>query len=239
MEQDNLWQRLQAFEVGEPGAALGFVDRLARENGWTRVFAASVFLEYKKFLYLIATTGRELTPSDAVDQAWHLHLVYTRSYWRDLCDAILGFPLHHQPTRGGAAQQAHYKQTYQTTLDAYQQAFGTPPAEIWPDVEARFRDAAAFVRVNRAKTWVISKPAVSIPVLGSGVLAPILLTACGPTEGESPFWFWVKVGVGIWGVYMVWWVFDKIFGGVRTPGGKGGGGCGSAGCSGCGGCGGD
>lgn len=235
MERDNLWQRLKAFEVGEPGATLGFVDRLARENGWTKEFAASVFLEYKKFLYLIATTGLELTPSDAVDQAWHLHLVYTRSYWQDLCGDILGFSLHHQPTRGGAPQRSHFEQTYQQTLDSYRQCFGPSPESVWPGVEARFRDAAAFQRVNTARSWIIRKSAFSPRAVMLNLSVPLLLTACAPKEGESPFWFWVKVAFGVWGVYIVIRVISNALGGTRG-GGSGGDGGGGAGCSGCGGC---
>jgi hypothetical protein len=67
------------------------------------------------------------------------------------------------------------------------------------------------------------------------VLAPALLTACGPAEGENPFWFWLKVGVGMWGVYIVLRAINKVLGGSRPRGGDGGG----FGCSGCGGCGGD
>ena len=40
-----------------------------------------------------AFVGRHIGPSDEVDQAWHLHLVYTRSYWGEFCPNVLGKPL--------------------------------------------------------------------------------------------------------------------------------------------------
>ena len=78
------------------------------QSGWpARMVGPSkytdrVIEEYRKFLYLLASAGHPVTPSDQVDQAWHLHLTYTRSYWEDLCEKTIGKPLHHGPTKGGA-----------------------------------------------------------------------------------------------------------------------------------------
>jgi len=95
-----LWQKLESFPLDDPSSGLRFSDRLARENGWSAAHSSGVIAEYRKFLYLCATAGHPVTPSDAVDQAWHLHLCYTQSYWDDLCGDILRFPLHHGPTKG-------------------------------------------------------------------------------------------------------------------------------------------
>lgn len=95
-----LWRRLAGFEVGAADAALTFTRRLARENRWSEAFARRVLEEYRRFVYLSMVAGRPMTPSDAVDQAWHLHLSYTRSYWQGLCRDVLGRPLHHEPTQG-------------------------------------------------------------------------------------------------------------------------------------------
>jgi uncharacterized protein (TIGR04222 family) len=115
--------------------------------------------EYRRFLFLAMTAGHEVTPSDEVDQAWHLHLTDSRSYWQALCEQTLGMPLHHVPTRGGKADGSKYHQLYQQTLQSYREAFGDkPPDEIWPSVEKRFANPARFVRVDCTKSWVISKP---------------------------------------------------------------------------------
>jgi hypothetical protein len=235
---DDLWSRIRDFTFNPPDASLTFEQRLARENAWSLDFAQAVIVEYKKFLYLLAKTRRELTPSDEVDQVWHLHLVYTRSYWQDLCNEVLGFPLHHQPTQGGGEQQQHFRRVYSQTLTLYREYFGAPPAAIWPDVERRFTDATAFTRINRTRTWLIRKPSVHLPLTLLTGASLLTLSACTLTEGDNDFWFWVKVGVGIWGVYMVVKTFNHFLGGTRGGGGRGGSGCSSAGCSGCCGCGG-
>ena len=96
-----LWQRIAAFEFDPVDAALPFSRRLARDNGWSDAFAQRAVEEYRRFVFLAMVAGHPVTPSDEVDQVWHLHLCYTRSYWEDLCGEVLPRPLHHGPTRGG------------------------------------------------------------------------------------------------------------------------------------------
>jgi hypothetical protein len=233
VQQEPLWQKLQDFHIGDPTAAFGFEQRLARENGWTLAYAKQVLREYKRFLYLIVVTRSPLTPCDAVDQAWHLHLSYTRSYWEALCGQILGFPLHHHPTRGGAGQQAHFRQCYQRTLASYAAVFGeAAPGEVWEAIEERFDADRRFIRVRRDRSWIIPKPRYAAPALGMVALMPLLISACTPQAGEHPFWFWLKVAIGVWGVYIVARWLGRALGGARHKGDNGGSGCGAGGgCS--------
>ncbi len=100
-----VWQRLSCYSIGPNDAALSFADRLARENGWSTSHAGRVIEEYKRFAFLVVTGEREVTPSDAVNQAWHLHLTYTRDYWERFCPDVLGKALHHGPTAGGDTER--------------------------------------------------------------------------------------------------------------------------------------
>ena len=132
-----LWQALSTYEVGPIDADLSFTQRLARENGWSPAHAARVFEEYRRFLYLACTAPHPVTPSDAVDQAWHLHLTYTRDYWERLCPEVLGRALHHGPTKGGTAEGSRFFEQYAQTLRSYEAAFGPAPEDIWPDARRR------------------------------------------------------------------------------------------------------
>ena len=132
-----LWQALSGYEVGPVDAELSFTRRLARENGWSARQAARFFEEYRRFLYLAVTAAHPVTPSDAVDQAWHLHLTYTRDYWERLCPEVLGRALHHGPTRGGREEGARFFEQYAQTLRSYEAAFGSAPEDIWPDARRR------------------------------------------------------------------------------------------------------
>ena len=75
-----LWASIEKFEFDTPGVELPFSARLARDNGWSSDFAHRVIEEYRRFLYLSAVAGHTVSPSDEVDQVWHLHLTYTSSY---------------------------------------------------------------------------------------------------------------------------------------------------------------
>ena len=155
---DALWQRIADYQIGPPDASLTFAARLARENRWTLAYAERVIGEYKCFCYLAISAGHEVTPSDAVDQAWHLHLTYSRDYWQTFCRDVLGAELHHGPTRGGNAERHRFYNQYAQTLAAYEAAFGTPPpADIWPGAARRFCVDPRGVRVNLSDAIILKR----------------------------------------------------------------------------------
>ncbi|MEM7340930.1 MAG: hypothetical protein AAF467_19900 [Actinomycetota bacterium] len=241
---DELWAALDRFEVDEPGAdggspSLGFADRLARDNGWSLAYALRVIHEYKRFVYLSQRCGHPVTPSDEVDQAWHLHLLYTQSYWERMCGEVLDHPLHHGPTRGGRAEGTKYDDWYRRTLDSYRTWFGAePPADIWPDATARFADASQWVRVNTARKWVVPKPrrphAPSAAGVGrSGLVAggALLLAGCSGVgaigllaQDSGGVSLTGLITVGVIGVVIIL----VVIGAIRGGGGGGGGSRGNA-----------
>jgi hypothetical protein len=159
---DPLWQALSAYEVGPVDAELTFTQRLARENGWSLRRAARVFEEYRRFLYLSVTAPHPVTPSDAVDQAWHLHLAYTRDYWERLCPEVLGRALHHGPTSGGRTEGERFFEQYALTLRSYEAAFGPAPEDVWPDARRRFVVDPLAYRVHPYQALVLSWRALGV-----------------------------------------------------------------------------
>ncbi len=157
LSNPGLWDRLNSIELDDPDAAFPFSARLARDNGWDRAYAKRVLSEYLRFAYLAVVSDHEVTPSDEVDQAWHLHLTYTRHYWGPF-KHVLGTPLHHGPTRGGAGERKRYGGNYAATLESYRREFGAaPPSDIWPEEEVRF-NATHYKRINTARNWILPKP---------------------------------------------------------------------------------
>jgi hypothetical protein len=231
--EDSCWGRLSAMTLDELDAVLPFSKRLARENGWEASYAERVVEEYKRFLYLSVAQSGPLTPSDPVDQAWHLHLTYSEHYWNYLCKYVLGEPLHHRPTRGGASDTRKYRQCYARTLELYCESFDElPPEDVWPDVEARFADGDGFRRIDTATHLVIPLPrALREP----GVLVPVAL-ALGATgcavgmDGEGLGFGDIVLLVGF--VWLVRFIVKSYMSGGGRGGGSGcgsgcGGGCGS------------
>lgn len=188
-----LWREIREFRIDDGEVTLTFADRLARENGWHRGYAQRVVEEYKRFIFMAMVADHEVTPSDPVDEAWHLHLTYTQSYWGKLCREVLGRPLHHVPTRGGSSEQSRHLQQYERTLATYREHFGCdPPADIWPPASIRFSTPSNHVRIDRNRVWVVRKPRLprSWSTQGSFVagafLAPLFVGVINPFELNGP-----------------------------------------------------
>lgn len=157
-EQIKLWNKIKNFELDEPEVSLSFTDRLARENRWTIEYSIRAILEYKKFIFLLIISNQPLTPSDQVDQVWHLHLLYTQSYWEDFCNNTLKKKIHHGPTKGGDNEKNKFVNWYEKTKEFYLEHFKIEvPEDIWPVSKIRFSEIA-FERVNTKRNWIIKKP---------------------------------------------------------------------------------
>ncbi len=144
-----LWERIAAHMIGG-AAAQSFTRRLARENLWSMAYAEAVVQEYRRFCYLACVSGGKITPSDAVDQAWHLHLTHSRDYWEQFCPDVLRRSLHHGPSDGTAADAARFARQYADTLALYAASFGhAAPASIWPLPDDRFQTAGVRIDANQ------------------------------------------------------------------------------------------
>ncbi len=131
MRNPDLWARLEAFEFDKGTGSAPFSVKLARAEGWSAGFAARVIEEYRRFLYLTQVSDRQVTPSQIVDAAWHMHLTFTRDYWEDLCPNVIGKAVHHQPC-AGEEEMPRYRDQFAATKVLYEAEFGSePPAEIW------------------------------------------------------------------------------------------------------------
>ena len=132
-----LWQRIEQYPIA--GAAnQAFIRRLARENVWSQEFSVLAIQEYKRYCYLQCGATSSRCPSPAVDQVWHLHLLYTCDYWHHFCPEVLQRELHHVPSNDGATYLDQDREHYAQTLADYEQEFGAAPAQIWPDLKQRF-----------------------------------------------------------------------------------------------------
>jgi hypothetical protein len=157
--ESELYERIRAYEFDEGGAVFPFSARLAHDNGWSGGHTARVITEYRRFVFLAVVAGHRVSPSDEVDQVWHLHLLYTKSYWKRFCDETLRTPLHHDPTAGGPEEREKFTRWYVKTLESYRAVFSqAPPADIWPSPELRFGRDIHCRRVNAARAWIIPKP---------------------------------------------------------------------------------
>jgi hypothetical protein len=191
MKNPELWKRLQEFNIDDQNSSFTLTQRLARENGWSIDYAKRVIEEYRRFLYLSVTENGSMTPSDEVDQAWHLHMLYTESYWSELCGQVIGKKIGHGPTKGGSSERVKYNDQYNKTLELYKEVFGADaPADIWPNAEKRFSNIK-YQRVNMHENIVLNKSKVreymAIYVMAPimALIAAVLMSADGEGDGDN------------------------------------------------------
>jgi hypothetical protein len=191
-QQQQLYQRISDYELDDPSDEFGFLAHLMCANGWNHQFALRAIEEYRKFVFLALVADHPVTPSDQVDQVWHLHLLCSEAYWNDFCPGVLGRPLHHQPTRGGKAERERFHEQYRATIDSYRQHFGEPPADLWPPVDVRFGRDLQMQRVpihRPFRPWVRWRwPTRSITLLAClGLLGcGIAIVAAGARSDPPP-----------------------------------------------------
>ena len=178
------WHRIEQLALSPPDSVVSFSDKLMQATGWTRGHCERAITEYRRFLLLAAEAGHPVSPSPDVDEVWHLHLLYTRSYWDDLCPNVLGFRLHHEPATGTTNDRAKLDDWYARTLSSYQVIFGeAAPSDVWA-----VKPAHVFVqRVDPTRSVVLSKGMwyLAIAVIVTLILALIVAVTINSSDRES------------------------------------------------------
>ena len=185
--QQEIYLRLQNYCLDAPDGAVTFAAKLACEQGWSVAKSERVLGEYRRFLFLALEAGHPVSPSRAVDLAWHQHLLDTRSYWQEFCPRVLGRPLHHTPSRGSEEERQRMWDRYRRTLASYRAFFGeAPPADLWPAAVSPAAEAPAAVSLAAAP-----RPPRRVPnqwgVLLASLVLALVLGGCKAGYQNFPF----------------------------------------------------
>lgn len=161
LDRPALWAALSNMQIDLPGCGR-FATALAGRQGWTAAFAERVTQEYRRFLYLAATADSEVTPSKAVDEAWHLHLA-SPHYEEGLCRRLLGRRLEHRPGTGEPGEEERHRRQYEALRARYQTVFGElPPSDIWPGPPLREKEpATGWQRAADLASWTGTGAAIA------------------------------------------------------------------------------
>ena len=181
-----LWRRIAAHPFSRPDIALDFTGRLAAEMGWSRGEAERAIEEYRRFCFLAVSGEAQVTPSEEVDAVWHLHLTYSRDYWRVWCPQVLGTDLHHEPTAGGGAEAARFREHYARTLARYEARFGPPDPGFWPGTAERFGGRPRYRMIDSRRAIVVRRPRRLRPGrVAAGLLGVVLAVALLPVPAPA------------------------------------------------------
>lgn len=165
----------EAFKPFSAAHELSFTARLARENHWSYDYCEAIIEEYLKFCVLSLYVDHPVTPSDEVDQVWHLHLQYTEHYIEVFCKELLGTTFYHGPTKGGGGERVKFHEQYSKTQRSYEEHFGEINPAYWPDAEVRFGRSIYYQRVNILENLVISKKRATWLLAYISALVAVLL----------------------------------------------------------------
>jgi hypothetical protein len=129
MNNNAAWLRALEYPIDNRFSEYGFATRVARENFWTKEFTQRAILEYRKFMFLAATSELMVSPSPIVDIVWHEHLTFTQSY-QEFC-TVLGKQIQHVPSTHDSQDYEKFRLAKERTGKLYVNHFGEQPKDIW------------------------------------------------------------------------------------------------------------
>ncbi|MDO6590272.1 MULTISPECIES: hypothetical protein [Rhodobacterales] len=152
-----LWHRLEGYSFHERPLTRSLIEQLRDATSYDVDVCYTVVEEYRRFMYLIGSTGEDLTPSPIVDQVWQLHIADEKAYFRDFCPRIIGRTIHRPEDLPPFADDP----AYERTLDYYAQEFGRAQVQYWPDPDDR------MMRFSQFLMWVIGFAAFAMAMIFS------------------------------------------------------------------------
>lgn len=121
-----------------------FINRVKEKNPhWNRSMIGFLIEDYKKFMYVAATSNKMCTPSKDVDIIWHEHVLFTRDYFNHWCADILKKVIHHEP--GTPDEQPKFKSAYEKTQAKIKKTYGSREESVLPDVADSLGDALDII----------------------------------------------------------------------------------------------
>ncbi|MFO8127477.1 glycine-rich domain-containing protein [Yoonia sp.] len=154
-----LWHRLEGYSFHERPLTRSLVARLEEETGHSVDVCYILVEEYRRFIFLVGSTGETLAPSPIVDVVWQMHAEDKKAYFEDFCLRVIGRTIHHP----GDLPPFQDDPDYLRTLDYYTEEFGRPQVQFWPDPDL------ATVRMSRILFWISGILAIMLSLLFNSI----------------------------------------------------------------------
>lgn len=112
----------------------GVISRIMKSLDIDHSEARELFDDTKRFLFLAAITGKKISPSKPIDEAWHIFLLFTKDY-SDFCVRFFGQMIHHHPF-----DESEHKENKMNNIDMTLQLarfhFGSSLSKNWESLGA-------------------------------------------------------------------------------------------------------
>jgi hypothetical protein len=125
-----------------PELDLACINRALEEETTTSMWSAEVRdlveLWYRRFLFLCSQhRDRELVPTLAIDEFWHMHILHTKKYVTD-CQRLFGAYFHHTPFGKNISPQDNNRraQGFASTMQLFQEEFADNPTAALKRLDA-------------------------------------------------------------------------------------------------------
>ena len=155
-----LWHRLEGYSFHERPLTRSLVETLEEVTGHSTDVCYTLVEEYRRYMYLVGSTGDTLAPSPIVDIVWRQHVKDKRAYYEDFCPRIIGRTIHYNPAAGPFDEDP----AYERTVAYYTQEFGRPQVQYWPDPDE------SAVTFSTAMMWIVGLAACALSFLLGSVL---------------------------------------------------------------------
>lgn len=158
-----LWHRLEGYSFHERPLTRSLVTQLEEETGHSIDVCYILVEEYRRFMYLVGSTGETLAPSPIVNVVWKMHVADEKAYFEDFCPRVIGRVIHHP----GDLPPFEDDPDYLRTLDYYAEEFGRPQVQFWPEPDF------ASLRMSGILFWVSGILALILSLLFSSIIIAV------------------------------------------------------------------
>ena len=105
----------------------GIIDRIVEEEGISHEEAERRFMGMLQFLKVASVANAPVSPSKAIDSAWHAFILFTIDY-AAYCKEHLDRFVHHQPT----SAEVNNRDNYVRARTLAEELFGSLDESVWP-----------------------------------------------------------------------------------------------------------
>jgi hypothetical protein len=127
------------------------VSHCCEAYGWTLTESRiNVWNFFERFMtmkiLMFDTNADKISPSEIVDDVWHVALLYTAEYSEFCGINAFGYFMHHRPQGASVAEKDAQLIRYRDTHMLYLLCFGKPDYRVWPDPFHLNKDHSDWVK---------------------------------------------------------------------------------------------